>query len=231
MNQATLSQTQQLSVALAAMYQAVDCVIDIAHQGQSEIHDTRPLIDSLFCFEPEQTMDIYGNRLEHLHRGLKLLSSLSKPEDQKRANKLTRFIVNIVSIEKQLSKQPQMLSVIHSRLNHMQFHQQHFSLLHDKPDATHFSEGDQLGQANDYNALYKSLAGLYQDTISTLQFRIQVTGNMQYLSQSQYADQIRALLFSGIRAAMLWRQLGGSRWQLIVKRRVIESDAQRLLMQ
>ncbi|NRA42987.1 MAG: DUF489 family protein, partial [Pseudomonadales bacterium] len=77
MNQATLSQTQQLSVALAAMYQAVDCVIDIAHQGQSEIHDTRPLIDSLFCFEPEQTMDIYGNRLEHLRRGLKLLSSLS----------------------------------------------------------------------------------------------------------------------------------------------------------
>lgn len=64
-----------------------------------------------------------------------------------------------------------------------------------------------------------ALAGLYQDTISTLGKRIQVTGDPAALQRPGTADAIRALLLAGVRFAWLWQQLGGSRWQLILNRK------------
>lgn len=75
-----------------------------------------------------------------------------------------------------------------------------------------------------------ALAGLYQDTISTLGKRIQVTGNPAVLQQAAVADSIRALLLAGVRFAWLWNQLGGNRWQLILKRRAVLADLQALRM-
>ena len=42
---------------------------------------------------------------------------------------------------------------------------------------------------------------------------------MRHLQQPNNAAKIRALLLTGIRAARLWRQLGGHRWQLLFSRR------------
>lgn len=63
------------------------------------------------------------------------------------------------------------------------------------------------------------LAAIYQQTISTLGKRIQVTGKPEVLQQEQTAEQIRALLLAGVRLAWLWHQLGGRRWHLILRRR------------
>jgi len=60
-----------------------------------------------------------------------------------------------------------------------------------------------------------NLASLYQDTISSFSFRIQVTGDPRHLQNSENAAKIRALLLAGIRSAMLWRQKGGKRWHLL----------------
>ena len=64
-----------------------------------------------------------------------------------------------------------------------------------------------------------SLADLYKQTLSQLSFRIRVTGNPTYLQNAATADKVRAILLSGIRAAILWRQVGGRRWQLLFSRR------------
>jgi high frequency lysogenization protein len=69
---------------------------------------------------------------------------------------------------------------------------------------------------------------LYQDTLSTLSFRVQVTGNVQHLKTPANADKIRALLLAGVRSAMLWKQLGGKRWQLILQRRQIVNSCRQL---
>ncbi|MFW6094613.1 MAG: lysogenization protein HflD [Pseudomonadota bacterium] len=63
------------------------------------------------------------------------------------------------------------------------------------------------------------LGRIYQQTVSTLGKRIQVTGDPGVLRQEETADRIRALLLSGVRLAWLWRQLGGRRWHLILRRR------------
>lgn len=65
------------------------------------------------------------------------------------------------------------------------------------------------------------LSSIYQQTISTLGKRIQVTGNPQVLQQEAVADRIRALLLAGVRLAWLWHQGGGRRWHLILRRRAL----------
>jgi len=66
-----------------------------------------------------------------------------------------------------------------------------------------------------------AISGIYQDTLSTMTFRIQVQGDSRLLQQSTISNQVRATLLTGIRAAMLWRQLGGKRWHLIFKRKAL----------
>lgn len=65
------------------------------------------------------------------------------------------------------------------------------------------------------------LGRVYQQTISTLGKRIQVTGDPRELQREAVADRIRALLLAGVRLAWLWQQLGGRRWHLILRRRAL----------
>jgi len=65
------------------------------------------------------------------------------------------------------------------------------------------------------------LGQIYQQTISTLGKRIQVTGDPQVLQQEHIADRIRALLLAGVRLAWLWQQLGGRRWHLVLRRKAL----------
>ena len=86
-----------------------------------------------------------------------------------------------------------------SRLDQIEQQVQHFGVAHENVIA--------------------ACGGLYQDTISTFRQRIQVHGDMRFLQQPANAAKIRALLLAGIRAARLWHQLGGRRWQLLFSRR------------
>ena len=73
---------------------------------------------------------------------------------------------------------------------------------------------------------FEQLGKLYQDTISKLPYRIQVQGKIELLRNDQIAMRIRALLLAGIRAAVLWHQLGGRRWHLIFyRKRIHETSA------
>ncbi|MFZ1391065.1 MAG: DUF489 family protein, partial [Dokdonella sp.] len=56
------------------------------------------------------------------------------------------------------------------------------------------------------------------NTLSTLRPRIVVHGHPAPLSDPRRVEQIRSLLFAGVRAAVLWRQVGGSQWRLLLRR-------------
>ena len=75
-----------------------------------------------------------------------------------------------------------------------------------------------------------NLAGIYTDTLSTFNFRIHVTGNPIYLTNPVNTNKVRALLLAGIRSAVLWRQMGGSRWQLIFGRKQYSEIAKKILL-
>ena len=73
------------------------------------------------------------------------------------------------------------------------------------------------------------VAELYTGTVSTLTPRVVVTGNPQHLQNPRTVSWIRALLFSGLRSAVLWDQLGGGRFRLIIARRRLLADAEAAL--
>lgn len=81
--------------------------------------------------------------------------------------------------------------------------------------------GRLLDEVNPVEPDESQLSRIYQQTISTLGKRIQVTGDPQVLQQEHVADAIRALLLAGVRLAWLWQQLGGRRWHLILRRRAL----------
>ena len=88
-------------------------------------------------------------------------------------------------------------------------------------------KSDQLGPTHE--AVIENLNAAYQDTVSTLKFRITVTGNHgRHLQQGNNPAKVRALLLSGVRAAMLYRQLGGGRLSLLFQRNRIFKELDKI---
>ena len=56
-----------------------------------------------------------------------------------------------------------------------------------------------------------------------------VQGNPHYLAQADVVAEIRAVLLAALRSAVLWRQMGGSFWDLVLRRREMAEYAGHLL--
>jgi high frequency lysogenization protein len=74
-----------------------------------------------------------------------------------------------------------------------------------------------------------NLADIYLDAISPFNFRIMMWGNQRILGVNENMEKIRVLLLAGIRSTVLWRQVGGSRWQLLFSRSKIKTMAEKIL--
>jgi len=72
---------------------------------------------------------------------------------------------------------------------------------------------------NQHPDVLAALGALYADTISHLRPRVLVQGNPHYLGQTGVVAEIRAMLLAALRSAVLWRQLDGSLWDFLLRRR------------
>jgi high frequency lysogenization protein len=72
---------------------------------------------------------------------------------------------------------------------------------------------------------------LYAEKVSPLGPKIMVQGNPVYLAQAQVVSEVRAALLAAVRAAVLWRQLGGSYWDFFLSRRQLNEATRGLLGQ
>lgn len=204
----TLTRIQNRALALAGVLQATWLVDRIARTGAVDSASFNATIHSLFEFDPESPEAVYGGA-QNLQLGLRLLRetlSGSPPAEQHPA---IRYALGALHLQKQLAKRPDMQATIRSRLQHTAKKLDHFS--------------------QDINDISSSIAAVYQDTISHFRYRVQVNGSLQQLQNNNNADRIRALLLAAIRSAMLWRQLGGRRWQLLLHRKALAQAAQQLL--
>ncbi len=74
-----------------------------------------------------------------------------------------------------------------------------------------------------------SLANIYRNCVSHLSPRIMVSGQPEHLNNELIAAKIRATLLSGIRAAVLWRQCGGTKPGLLLARAQYLGHAKEML--
>ncbi|GAB6387987.1 high frequency lysogenization protein HflD [Stutzerimonas marianensis] len=190
---------QEQLIALGAVFEAAALVDRIARTGQAPNAAMASLLGSLLVREEKPALDIYGGDDLNLREGYRALVGALERDTSSLQREPLRYALAMIGLERQLDKRSDMLQVIGSRLDQIQAQADHFGLTHENVIA--------------------SFGGLYQDTLSTFRQRIQVQGDMRHLQQPDNAAKIRALLLAGIRAARLWRQLGGHRWQMIFSRR------------
>ncbi|MFT0211155.1 high frequency lysogenization protein HflD [Pseudomonas sp. F1_0610] len=193
-----MNKTQEQLTALAGVFQAASSVDHIAQVGQIPPAVLSTLLGTLLIRNPQTTLEVFGGDDLNLRDGYKALKGALNHDPNELPREALRYALSIISLERQLMKKPEMLALIAKRLDRIEQQVQMFGITHENVIA--------------------AIASLYQDTISTFRQRIQVHGEVRYLQQESTAARVRALLFAGIRCAMLWRQLGGHRWQLVFSR-------------
>jgi high frequency lysogenization protein len=195
------------TIALAAIAQSATLVHNIATKGAANKDDADALINSLFAFDADSTESIYGSAKD-LETGLDTLINVFSAAPDKHTQTILRYMMNMLNLQARLAKHTGILDVLANRLKHAQ---RAAELM---PDSNH--------------RLNTNLASIYQDTIGTLGFRINVVGNAEMLQRTENAEQIRALLLAGIRAATLWKQVDGKRWRLLFQRTKIKQTIEKL---
>lgn len=200
---------QDQLVALGAVFEAAFLVDKIAKSGQISEAPLGCMLGSLLVRDPQNTLEVYGGDDLNLRDGYRALVSALERDPSTLQRDSLRYALALLGLERKLAKRDDMLQIMGSRLDQIQQQVQHFGLVHDNVIA--------------------ACGGLYQDTLSTFSQRIQVQGDMRHLQQPSNAAKIRALLLTGIRAARLWRQLGGHRWQLVFSRGKLLNELRPLL--
>lgn len=196
------------TLALAAVFQSANLVKEIAMRGQYDQHDAQVIIKGIFDTTPSSAQAVFGSA-ENLRSGLMLLIEQMGADSTQRDMDITRYVVAMLHLQGKLLKKAEMLDYLSKGIERAHQQVEHFELLHDNVIA--------------------NLASLYSDTISQITPKIMVSGEGQHLSHSDNANKVRAILLGGIRAGVLWNQLGGSRWQILLRRKQFTTEAQRIL--
>lgn len=202
------------TITFAAICQVANLVQQVSRKGhlpsEQDNENLTTLLTSITETSPSNTLDVYGGNLANIQKGLELVvSHLGDSEDKVKDPEFTRYIIGLINLERKLTKQPQQLAKLGERIEESKRQLEHYDIVSE--------------------TLISSFASIYSDIISPLGARIQVTGEPSILKQSANQHKIRALLLSGIRAAVLWRQVGGKRRNILFSRTKLVNTAKQLL--
>ncbi len=199
---------REQTLCLAALMQHCQLVDQLANSGSVNYDELGDCLQQLFITDHETTQQAFGEP-GSLRPGLLILQKLLLRDSVEGTQNLLQYAVSILHLERKLSQNKDMLQIIRNRLEHASYHRDHFS--------------------SDNQGVAEQVAGIYQDTLSTLKYRIHVKGNMQHLQDEHIANCIRALLLCAVRSVRLWRLSGGSRLNLLLKRKQYQQHLTHLL--
>jgi len=199
---------KERTMALAGIFQATELVRQAANHGTWSGYAADTCLDSLLAIEADTVEDIYGDA-NNLRLGAETLISVLQGD--RRHMESLGYAVSIMQLENNFRKKTRMQSLIGSGL------------------LTIASIEEELEEHELRDLQAKKIATLYTETISTLSPRIIVNGRPQHLRVDRTINWIRTLLFAGLRSAVLWRQMGGGRFNLMFGRKKMLEQAQTLL--
>ncbi len=183
-------------LALAGLLQALTQVRRIADTGQSENQQVQVMLDSVFRIDASSAEAVYGDASQ-LRGGLRQLHDYLANGSKDEA--LGKLALAVLQLERRFIRSDAMTRKVQADLRRLT------------------GEANTLGSA--HPDVIADLGRLYADTISTLRPRVMVQGNPHYLGQAGVVSEIRALLLAALRSAVLWRQMGGSLWDFVFRRR------------
>ncbi|GAB3041543.1 MULTISPECIES: high frequency lysogenization protein HflD [Oleiagrimonas] len=193
-------------LALAGVFQGCALAHQLATRGSCDETALEHSLASIFRIDADSVPDVFGG-IAGARMGLRTLTE--QFDDTRHELAIARMAVTVLRVERTLSGRQRLVKQLQEGIVQAQRQADHFGCTHATVTAR--------------------LADLYTATISTLRPRVMVSGSPLLLQQQNVVERIRASLLAAVRAAVLWRQIGGRQWQLIFKRKQAAMLARGLL--
>ena len=198
----------ELSLALAGIFQSAALVKHLARTGQVENSVFDASIQTIYRVDAPSVEQVYG-RVSALQLGFQELVKVLGHTKMMGDRDVARYLIGLMHLERKLNRSSEIKQTLSRRIKHAAY------------QANYFSSSPQV--------MINNLADIYVSTLGRLSYRLHVVGHGKHLSQTEVVSKIRAALLAGVRSAVLWRQLGGSRWQLFLMRNKLIGIGKRLL--
>lgn len=186
------------TLALAGMFQAAVLVDQLALTGTCDRRAFDGSYHSLFTFDAASTLDVFG-QIRCLQNGFTALNDYLGGATRGSSRNIAYYVLSMLKLGLIVMSDSKLSAKLFDELRDIESRSGEFELSR--------------------SSIVAQLDGLYQDRISELNPRILVRGEQSHLLNDANAARIRTLLLAGIRSAVLWRQLGGSKWKLFLARK------------
>lgn len=194
--------------ALAGVVQAAELVNMAATTGKPDELSVHATLGSIVKVETQNVSEVFGG-LRGLGCGLQRLAALLGEHNQPSDATVLRYTLTLMQLQSKVMRRRALKQVLEEGIERARNQLRHFEPMH----------------AN----VLANFADTYLHSAGAVQPRIVVTGDATQLQNQRIINLVRSLLLGGLRAAVLWRQCGGSRWMLLFMRTHLHKEAARLL--
>jgi high frequency lysogenization protein len=204
------------TLALAGIFQSASLVHQLATTGYADEDATLASIESLFMIDADDVPSVFSGT-QGISLGLETLADYTGSNKSEASMAVLAYVFSLMHLTHKLLHKTELLEQLSQLIKGVKRQKEYF---------------ESMQQESAINStLLARFSDIYSETISTLQPRIIVKGNSDYLQQDDIVNRIRSLLLAGVRAAVLWEQLGGGRLQFLLKRKLFALTAQEMLSQ
>ena len=214
-----MSPIEDRVLALAGVFQSAKLAQRLAYTNTVISQPYGASIYSILVTDAEQTYEVFGMEsptdMAPLRLGLEMVRDKLKGGTDREEFEIARYVVNLIQLASQLQSDKQMMQQLSDGID---------AIAAAFPPNPNWLHGEEPS-----DTLIQRIADVYTSTISNMMPRIIINGEESVLKNEMAAAKIRVVLMAGIRAAYLWWQLGGRRWQLLFRRKQVADTARRLL--
>jgi high frequency lysogenization protein len=196
------------TLALAGIFQAAHLVNQVAFDGQLDEKIYNTTLQSIFNLNPIDVQSVFSGSIG-VRTGLAYVMRYGTKKPAFKEDILMRYLIYMTSHAQKTLKNPALFKHLQRRLEPIISQAAHLGINHD--------------------IVISELASLYRQVFLGRRLQIPVQGKANTLKKAECVNKIYALLLAGIRAAVLWYQVGGNRWQLFFLRRRLRDQANFLL--
>lgn len=182
-------------IALAGLFQACTLTQQLASDGRCDETAMEAGVASVFRIDAPSVVGVYGS-ISNVRIGLRSLIAQLDESDSNMA--VTKMVVTVMRLERSLSSRQDLLDKLQQ------------GIITAQRQVEHFGQGSAQ--------VTSRLAELYTSILSTLTPRVMVSGDTEQLQKPVVVEKVRANLLAAVRSAVLWRQMGGRQWQLLLYR-------------
>lgn len=193
-------------LALAGLVQSVHLVVGAAKSGMISQDSLEKSLNCIFVQNPGSIAEVYSGT-QDITIGLNLLRDMLNRFDAEAHGDLVKYCLAVIGLERSIAAQPDKLRALGAEINRI--------------DQQRLQQSAGPAITDD---VIRSLAEAYEQIVGQVQPRIKISGHRGHLQNTSNVQRIRALLLSALRSAVLWHQVGGRRWQLLLRRSAYKSS-------